>query len=114
MNHGISTVIYPVKDLARTKPIFRALLGVVPYADESYYVGFKVADQDVGLDPNGHSKGMTGPVVYWHVDDINSSLQALLDAGAHVQQELRDVGGGRQVVSVIDADGNPIGLLQDP
>ena len=46
--------------------------------DEVYYVGFEVDDQDIGLDPNGHSKGMTGPVGYWHVDDINESLEALL------------------------------------
>jgi len=30
--------------------------------DEPYYVSFEVEDQDVGLDPNGNSQGMTGPV----------------------------------------------------
>ena len=33
--------------------------------DEPYYVGYKVAGQDVGLDHNGHSQGMTGPLGYW-------------------------------------------------
>jgi hypothetical protein len=32
-----------------------------------------VEGQNVGLDPNGHSKGMTGPVGYRHVDDIGKS-----------------------------------------
>ncbi len=55
---------------------------------------------------------MTGPVGYWHVDDINSSVQALLDGGAEAQQEIKDVGGGRLIASVKDPDGNVIGLIQ--
>lgn len=111
---GVKTIIYPVKDLAGAKTLYRALLGVEPYADQPYYVGFKVDGQDIGLDPNGHRNGMTGPVGYFHVDDIEASLQALLDAGGEVQQPVRDVGGGRRIATVKDADGNGIGLLQDP
>ncbi|MGE5461923.1 MAG: VOC family protein [Syntrophothermus sp.] len=111
MNQGIRTVIYPVKDIARAKALFRELLGVEPYADAPYYVGFKVGDQDIGLDPNGHQEGTTA---YYHVDDIKKSLKLLLDAGAKTIQEIRDVGGGRLIASVKDADGNIIGLVQDP
>ena len=57
---------------------------------------------------------MTGLVGYWHVDDIKRSVKALLDAGAEAQQEVRDVGGGKLIASVKDADGNVIGLLQLP
>jgi predicted enzyme related to lactoylglutathione lyase len=113
MTAGLKTIIYPVKDLAAAKSLFGSLLGVEPYADERYYVGFKDAGQDVGLDPNGHAKGMTGPVPYWHVTDIRTSLAGLLDAGAEVLQDVQDVGGGRLIASVKDADGNLVGLLQD-
>lgn len=75
-------------------------------------LGFHVEGQHVGLDPHGHSHGMTGPVGYFHVDDINSSVEALLDAGAEPQQEVKDVGGGTLIASAKDADGNVIGLLQ--
>ncbi|MEU4494252.1 glyoxalase [Streptomyces sp. NBC_00210] len=112
MNEGIKTVIYPVRDLAKAKALFTELLGVEPIMDEAYYVGYRVAGQDVGLDPNGHSKGMTGPVGYWHVDDIRASVKALIDAGAEEQQEVQDVGGGKLTAVVKDADGNIIGLLQ--
>jgi len=112
MTSGIRTVIYPVKDLAAAKTLYTKLIGVEPVMDEPYYVGFKVDGQDIGLDPNGHRQGMTGPLAYWHVDDINESLQQLLDAGAEVQQAVRDVGGGKLVASVMDADGNAIGLVQ--
>lgn len=114
MNQGIRTVIYPVKDIARAKTLFSKLLGVEPYMDEAYYVGFRVGDQEIGLDPNGHDQGMAGPVGYFHVSDIKHSLQSLLDAGAQVQQEAKDVGGGKLIASVKDADGNSIGLIQLP
>lgn len=114
MTSGIRTIIYPVKDLARAKTLYGKLLGVEPYADEAYYVGFRVGDQEIGLDPNGHSQGMTAPVGYCHVDDIKERLDLLLDAGAEVQQAIRDVGGGKLIASVKDADGNVTGLLQSP
>lgn len=109
MNKGVRTVIYPVKDLARAKAFYRTLLGVEPYTDQAYYVGFRVGDQEIGLDPNGHKAGTTG---YYHVDDIRQSLQSLVDSGAQVQQPIKDVGGGRLIAIVKDADGNIIGLLQ--
>jgi predicted enzyme related to lactoylglutathione lyase len=114
MTSGMKTIMYPVKDLAAAKQLYGTLLGVAPYADEVYYVGFKVEGQDVGLDPNGHSRGMSGPVGYWHVDDLNETLKALLEAGAETQQPITDVGGGKLIATVKDADGNPIGLLQEP
>ena len=114
MNQGIRTVIYPVKDIAQAKTLYSKLLGVEPYMDEAYYVGFRVGDQEIGLDPHGHNKGMTGPVGYWQVDDIKKSLQLLLDAGAQVQQAVNDVGGGKLIAWVKDADSNIIGLIQLP
>lgn len=112
MTGGAKTIMYPVGDLARAKAIYGELLGVEPYMDEPYYVGFSVDGQDVGLDSNGRGKGMTGPVAYWHVEDIRKSLRALLDAGAVAHQKVRDGGGGKLTAAVEDADGNVVGLLR--
>lgn len=114
MASGMQTIIYPVKDITAAKQLYGRAFGVEPYADESYYVAFDVGGQDVGLDPKGHGKGMTGPVPYWKVDDIEATLAALLEAGAETQQPVNNVGGGRLIATVRDTDGNPIGLLQDP
>jgi|SRR3712207_1705341 len=114
MTEGVKTIMYPVTDLAKAKTLYGKLLGVEPYMDEAYYVGFNVEGQDIGLDPNGHRQGMKGPIGYWHVDDIKESLKALLDAGAEEHQEVKDVGGGKLIASVKDADGNVIGLVQTP
>ena len=109
MNKGIKTVLYPVKDINQSKTVFQKLLGVEPYADQPYYVGFKIADQDIGLVPNNPEACVTA---FYHVDDIKSSLQILLDANAQIIQDIKNVGGGRLIASVKDADGNIIGLVQ--
>lgn len=90
-NIGLTEVIHPVRDLASAKAVYAALLAVEPTMDESYYVGFDVGEQHLGLDPHGHAKGMTGPVGYWHVADIEKAA-----------------------TSLTEADGNPIGLIQLP
>jgi predicted enzyme related to lactoylglutathione lyase len=110
---GIKTVLHPVSDLAAAKPVYTALLGAPPQADASYYVGFDVAGQHIGLVPVGGPQGMTSPVAYWHVPDIEAKLAEVTAAGATVKDPVRDVGGGRLVAAVTDPDGNVLGLLQD-
>ncbi len=114
MTSGIKTIIYPVEDLGRAKALFGRFLGVDPYMDEPYYVGFRVGDQDIGLDPNGHARGLTGPVAYWHVADIHESFKLLVDTGAAEKTAIEDVGGGKLVATLADPDGNTIGLIQTP
>ena len=109
MNQGAKTIIYPVKDIARAKARFRTLLGIEPYADQPYYVGFRVKDQEIGLDHHGHKAGVTA---YFDVDNIKQSMQSLLDSGAQIVQDIKDVGGGRLIAIVKDPDGNIIGLRQ--
>jgi predicted enzyme related to lactoylglutathione lyase len=111
MTSGFKTIIYPVSDLAQAKALYSRLLGVAPAQDSPYYVGFRVGDQDVGLDPNGHKHGMTP---YLQVDDIQASLKQLVDDGAEEVQAVRDVGGGKLIAAVKDPDGNIIGLTQEP
>ncbi len=111
---GIKTVLHPVSDLAKAKPVYTALLGTEPQANSDYYVGFDVAGQHVGLVPGGGPGHMTAPVAYWHVPDIEARLAEVTAAGATVHEPVRDVGGGRLVATFTDPDGNVLGLLQDP
>ena len=111
---GIKTVLHPVSDLAAAKAVYTALLGVPPQADESYYVGFEAAGQHIGLVPGGGPQGMTSPVAYWHVPDIEAKLAEVTAAGATVKEAPRDVGHGRLVATFTDPDGNVLGLVQDP
>jgi predicted enzyme related to lactoylglutathione lyase len=111
---GIKTVLHPVSDLEAAKPVYAALLGVPPASDAPYYVGFEAAGQQIGLVPGGGPQGMTSPVAFWHVPDIEAKLADVTAAGASMKEPAHDVGGGRLVATVTDPDGNVLGLLQDP
>jgi predicted enzyme related to lactoylglutathione lyase len=110
---GIKTVLHPVSDLAAAKAAYTALLGFPPQHDSSYYVGFDAEGQHIGLVPGGGPQGMTSPVAYWEVSDIEAKLAEVTAAGATVKEPVHEVGGGRVVATVTDPDGNVLGLLQD-
>ncbi|MEU4478931.1 VOC family protein [Micromonospora sp. NPDC023966] len=110
---GIKTVLHPVSDLAAAKAVYAALLGMAPQTDSPFYVGFEAAGQQIGLVPAGGPQGMTAPVAYWHVSDIEAKLAEVTAAGATVKEAAHDVGGGRLVATFTDPDGNVLGLLQD-
>jgi predicted enzyme related to lactoylglutathione lyase len=111
---GIKTVLHPVSDVEKAKAVYAALLGLAPQHDASYYVGFEVGGQHIGLVPGGAAQGMTAPVTFWEVPDIEGRLAEVIAAGATVKEAPHDVGGGRLVATVTDPDGNVLGLLQDP
>ena len=112
MTTGVTTLLFPVKNLDAAKAIYGALLGVDPIADSPYYVGYTLDGQNIGLVPNGHDQGMTGPVAYVDVDDIAATLETLTAAGATVTQDPTDVGGGLLVATFTDTDGNTMGVRQ--
>ena len=107
----VALIVYPAKVLANTKQIFSGFLGVEPYVDEPYYVGYKVGDMEIGLDPNAQN---VGPVTYIDVADIKSSLKEIIALGATLQQDVKDVAKGLLVASVKDKDGNILGFRQHP
>ncbi len=108
MAQNVKVIVYPVKDIEKAKAFYSKFLDVEPYVESAYYVGYKVGDQEVGLDPNS----TVGPIAYTDVKDIKSSLQAMIEAGAEVVQDARNVGGGMLIAQVKDADGNVVGLRQ--
>jgi predicted enzyme related to lactoylglutathione lyase len=110
---GVKTLLHPVTDLEKAKPVYAALLGVEPAHDADYYVGFEAEGQHIGLVPNGAQQGMSSPVAYWHVPDIEAKIAEVTAAGATLKDPVRDVGGGRLVATITDPDGNVLGLLQD-
>ena len=112
-NQGIKTVLHPVSDLAAAKAVYTALLGVPPQNDAPYYVGYETEGQHIGLVPGGGPQGMTSPVEFGHVSDIEAKLAEVSAAGATVKEAAHDVGGGRLVATFTDPDGNVLGLVQD-
>ena len=110
---GAKTLLHPVSDVEKAKAVYAALLGIPTQTDDPYYIGFEAEGQHIGLVPGGGPQGMTSPVAYWHVPDIEAKLAEVTAAGATVKDPARDVGGGRLVATLTDPDGNVLGLLQD-
>ncbi len=108
MAQAIKLLVYPVKDIEQAKTFYSKFLGVDPYVDSPYYVGYKVGDLEVGLDPNSEA----GPIAYTDVENIAAGLKAMTDAGAEVVQEAHDVGNGLLIAQAKDTNGNIIGLRQ--
>src|SRR5256885_16099430 len=109
----IKPVLHPVSALPTARAVSAPLLGVPPQTDGSYYVGFEAEGQHIGLVPGGGPQGMTSPVAYWHVPDIEAKLAEVTAAGATVKEPAHDVGGGRLVATGTDPHGNVLALLQD-
>jgi hypothetical protein len=60
-NQRMHLLVYPAKDMAAAKRLFSELLGVAPYAEGSFYTGFRTGDLEVGIDPNGRHEGPVKP-----------------------------------------------------
>lgn len=115
MFQGLRSAIYPVDDLDAAKAWYAEALGVAPYFDEPFYVGFNVGGFELGLDPDaaGVTRGST-PIAYWGVADAVAAVLRLQSLGARPREEVRDVGGGIKVASVVDPFGNVLGIIENP
>jgi predicted enzyme related to lactoylglutathione lyase len=109
MAKNIKLIVYPAKDLEGAKALYSKFLGVEPYVDGPYYVGYKLDNLEVGLDPQGQAV-----ISYIDVTDIKKSLQTFVDAGAVIQQDIKEVGGGLLIAQIKDANDNILGLRQSP
>ncbi len=112
MINGIASVIFPTSNLDVDKAFWQAALGVTPYFDQPFYVGFTVDGCELGLDPNAAEDGLTYPISYWTTPDIHASCTALLAAGALLHRDIKSVGDGVLVVTMQDMSGNIFGLLE--
>lgn len=110
---GLRTAIYPAPDLAAAKRFYSAVLGVEPYYDQPYYVGYELAGFELGLLSDAEP-GSAGVKAYWGVADIEAELARLLSLGAKPHEPVQDVGEGIRVASVLDPFGNRFSLIQNP
>jgi len=108
---GLRTVIYRAPDLAAGKQWYTKFLGVGPYFDQPFYVGFNVGGFELGLLPDA-TQSTVG--AYWGVKDIHRVHARLLELGATPRTEITDVGEGIRTADVLDPFGNVLGIIENP
>lgn len=113
MIQGLRTVIYPTPLLRDATDWYRRVLGVDPYFEQPFYVGFAVGGFELGLVPDGEP-GATGATAYWGTPDAAAELARLVELGASVDAPLADVGDGIRVATVRDPFGNVFGVIENP
>jgi predicted enzyme related to lactoylglutathione lyase len=115
MFQGLRTVIYHVDNLEKAKAWYTEALGMKPYFDQPFYVGFNVGGFELGLDPDmsGVSKG-NNAVAYWGVKDAAAAYRRMVELGAKKHSDVKDVGGGIRVATVTDPFGNVFGIIENP
>jgi predicted enzyme related to lactoylglutathione lyase len=64
--------------------------------------------------PAGDEDVAHGPTTYWGTSDIVMTQANLLSRGARAQTDIKDVGDGVKVASLIDPFGNVIGIIENP
>ena len=113
---GLRTAIYHVDDIEQGKRWYSEVLGVKPYFDEPFYVGFNVAGYELGLQPGEGSSGekADGAVAYWGVANAEAAFKRIIELGASVHEEVQDVGGGIKVGTLKDPFGNIFGIIENP
>lgn len=113
---GLRTAKYRAPDLAKAREWYAEVLGIRPYFDQPFYVGFDVGGFELGLDPDpaASGSGEGGVTVYWGVADAAAALARLLSLGAQPHAPVQDVGDGIRVASVLDPFGNVLGIIENP
>jgi catechol 2,3-dioxygenase-like lactoylglutathione lyase family enzyme len=109
---GLRTVVYSAPDLAASKAWWTEALGLPPYFDQPFYVGFNPGGYELGLNPNGDPSA--GPNTYWGVRDIAAAAAHLIATGAVAVEAAQDVGEGIKLGTFRSPAGDLVGLIENP
>jgi len=109
---GLRTVIYPAPDLTAATAWWSELLGVRPYFEEPFYVGFDIAGYELGLLPSADPAD--GAQTLWGVDDVGAAIAQAIALGAVELGAATDVGDGIVTGSVRTPGGAILGFIYNP
>lgn len=126
MFRGIATISFHADDLDAARDWYTEVLGVEAYfaypRETPAYVEFRIGDDadELGIidrrwAPPGAANPAGGAVVFWHVDDLEGTLERLLALGAVEYEPLTRRGEtGFATASVVDPFGNVLGIMTNP
>ena len=107
---GFSTISLWADDVAAAVAWYAEFLGVDAYFTRSKpdghlaYAEFRIGDYQDELG-----------IIYWHVDDLNATVERLLSMGAKEYQPITPRGeAGFVTAAVVDPFGNVLGVMYNP
>lgn len=109
---GLRTLIYPSDNLEADKKWWSDTLGIQPYFDQPFYVGFNVGGYELGLDPNADMSD--GPRTYFGVDDVQAAVDHFVAHGCTVHEPAIETGDDIIVATVKKPNGQLLGLIYNP
>lgn len=112
---GLRTCIYRVNDIKKATAWYSKVLGIEPYFNQPFYVGFNVGGYELGLQPEESSEPKGASVLtYWGVDDVRHVFSQMILQGASEFEQPTEVGEGIVVAAVRDPWGNIFGIIYNP
>ena len=114
---GLATLNFFAADHNAAKEWYTNLLGFPPYFERPGYMEFRIGDfqHELGIiDARYAPHGTTTPggaVMYWHVDDVQATLDKLISLGAKPLEKIMVRGEGFVTASVVDPFGNVLGIM---
>ena len=107
----LDEVFIDVEDLPGMRAFYKDVLGFeAEFYDEGWGVGLRTGGASLVL--TASSRGASGVSVVFACDDINSSLQAVTDAGVTITHPVKEGHWGAKVGGFEDPEGNTIYLEQ--
>ncbi len=124
---GFATLNIWADDVPAASAWYAEFLGIEPYFSRPgpdgvpAYVEFRVGDSadELGIinrayAPGGSASGPGGAIMHWHVDDLEGTVNRLLEMGATEYEPITARGEGFVTASVVDPFGNVLGVMYNP
>ena len=118
---GLTTVSFFATKHEKAVKWYSDFLETEPYFNMPGYSEFRIGDYqhelgiiDSKFAPENMSIKPTGAVVFWHVDNLQVTLDRLLLIGAKEFAPITDRSEGFITASVFDPFGNILGIMYNP
>jgi predicted enzyme related to lactoylglutathione lyase len=119
MLRGFATINLFAADHEAAKAWYTEFLGAEPYFQRPGYVEFRIGDyqHELGIIDRNYAPqlnfntGPAGAITYWHVDDVQATLDRLISLGAKELEGIKERGEGFVTASEVDPFGNILGIM---
>jgi methyltransferase (TIGR00027 family) len=111
MYNTLKRLVYQVLDLSAARQWYDGILKTEPVYDSPLGVIYRIGDCTLSLTPGGPDMTADNGRIsaYWEVDDVDAAVQKLIDSGASLHTEAKNIFSIR-TARVTDPFGNTIGL----